>query len=122
LKNTPSQAAPGAALVPLCELGALDEEEVEMVQIEGQPPLAVYNLGGQYFVTADTCSHGSASLADGLVTDGEIECPYHGGRFNIRTGEATLPPCSEPIDVYPTEVTNGWVCARLVPATPASEE
>jgi nitrite reductase/ring-hydroxylating ferredoxin subunit len=43
----------------------------------------------------------------------EIECPYHSGRFDIRTGEATLRPCVDPLAVYPANVRGTSIFARL---------
>lgn len=40
----------------------------------------------------DTCTHTCGSLSEGYIEGDEIECPLHGGRFNIRTGDARCPP------------------------------
>ena len=81
---------------------------------DGHPAIAVFRLGGAFHATADTCTHGAASLCDGHVEDGQVECPWHAGRFDIRTGEATASPCTEPLRVYRTRLVDGQVQA-LVP-------
>jgi nitrite reductase/ring-hydroxylating ferredoxin subunit len=90
-----------SALTRICESDAVADGEVLRVEIEGLPALAVYNVEGEYFVTDDTCSHGDASLADGFLEGTEIECPWHSGKFCIRTGRALTFPAVEPIRVYP---------------------
>jgi len=85
------------------------------VVLLGLEPFAVFRDGGAYFVTADTCTHGAASLADGEVIDGEIECPFHHGAFDLRTGEATQPPCTVPLRIYPCEVRDGVVYIQIPP-------
>jgi nitrite reductase/ring-hydroxylating ferredoxin subunit len=71
--------------------------------------LAVFNIEGEFYVTDDHCTHGPGSLSEGHV-DGEIvECNFHGGQFNIRTGGVVLPPCTVPVKTYPTSVRDGKV-------------
>jgi len=71
--------------------------------------LAVYNVDGEFFVTDDACTHGPGSLGEGYVDGDVVECNFHGGQFNIRTGEVVAPPCMEPVKTYPARVENGMV-------------
>jgi biphenyl 2,3-dioxygenase ferredoxin component len=50
--------------------------------------VAVLNLDGEFFVTDDACTHGPGSLDEGYVDGDVVECNFHGGQFNIRTGES----------------------------------
>jgi nitrite reductase/ring-hydroxylating ferredoxin subunit len=71
--------------------------------------LAVFNLGGQFYVTDDACTHGPGSLSEGYVEDDVVECNFHNGQFNIRTGEVVAPPCMVPVKTYPAVVEDGGV-------------
>ena len=71
--------------------------------------VAVFNLDGEFFVTDDACTHGPGSRGEGYVDGDVVECNFHGGQFNIRTGEVISPPCMIPIKTYPTRVENGKV-------------
>ena len=71
--------------------------------------VAVFNVDGEYFVTDDLCTHGPGSLSEGYIEDDVIECNFHNGQFNIRTGEVVAPPCMVPIKTYKTMVENGRV-------------
>jgi len=71
--------------------------------------VAVFNLDGEYFVTDDACTHGPGSLGEGYVDGDVVECNFHGGQFNIRTGEVVAPPCMEPVKTYRARVENGMV-------------
>ena len=71
--------------------------------------VAVFNLDGEYFVTDDACTHGPGSLGEGYVDGDVVECNFHGGQFNIRTGEVVAPPCWEPIKTYRVRIENGMV-------------
>ena len=71
--------------------------------------LAVFNVEGEYFVTDDLCTHGPGSLADGYIDGDVVECNFHNGQFNIKTGEVVAPPCMVPMKIYKTAVENGRV-------------
>jgi nitrite reductase/ring-hydroxylating ferredoxin subunit len=71
--------------------------------------LAVFNVDGEFFVTDDACTHGPGSLSEGNVEGDVVECNFHGGQFNIRTGEVVSPPCMVPIKTYPATVVDGKV-------------
>lgn len=81
----------------------------------GQQFIALYRLTGEEFhATDDICTHGQAFLSDGWVTDEcTIECPLHGGCFDIRTGKAVEPPVDVDIPTFPVRVENGEVLLTL---------
>jgi len=83
------------------------------VQIDGLPILAVYRLSDGVYVTDATCTHGDAPLTDGYLEDDEIECPYHGGRFCVRTGRPTAFPATEALRTYPARVESGAVIIEV---------
>jgi nitrite reductase/ring-hydroxylating ferredoxin subunit len=99
-------------LRPLCKVADVAPGSVMRVALEGLPPLAVFNLEGRFYVTDDTCTHGKASLAEGYVEGAAIECPWHGGRFDIASGQPTCLPAVEPITTYATTVVGDEVCIR----------
>mgnify|MGYP000276926876 CR=1 FL=1 len=68
------------------------------------PPLSVYAVDGEFDVSVDTCTQCMASRADGDLEGEEIQRPFHGGAFSIKTGEATEFPCSDPLKTYQVSV------------------
>ncbi|WP_037062605.1 non-heme iron oxygenase ferredoxin subunit [Pseudonocardia acaciae] len=89
----------------LCKLADFDEEyPIVRAEVPGFPPLAVYRVGAEVYCTDDTCSHGQASLSEGDLEDHTVICPFHGGEFDVRTGEATGRPCFLAIGSYPVAV------------------
>ena len=78
--------------------------------------IALFAVDGEVFATDNLCTHGHARLCDGFVEGHEIECPHHQGRFDLRTGDATLAPCTEAIKVWPVKVEGGRVFLDLTPA------
>ncbi|HEX4943080.1 MAG TPA: non-heme iron oxygenase ferredoxin subunit [Usitatibacteraceae bacterium] len=96
-------------LLQLCPAGDVPEGGALKVERDGLI-LAVFNLGGRYFVTDDACTHGPGSLSEGEI-DGEIvECNFHNGAFHIPTGRVEAPPCMVPLKTYATRVVDGQVC------------
>jgi len=82
------------------------------VEIE-DVPVALWNVDGEYFATADTCSHEEASLSEGDLWGEVIECPLHGAQFDVRTGAVLSLPAVFPIATYPVKVEGdslyvGW--------------
>jgi nitrite reductase/ring-hydroxylating ferredoxin subunit len=75
----------------------------------GERALAVFNLDGEFYVTDDACTHGPGLLSEGFIEGDVIECNFHNGQFNIKTGEVVAPPCMVPIKTYKTIVENGRV-------------
>ena len=76
-------------------------------------PIALYNVNGALHATQAFCTHGNAELVEGFIEDGEIICPFHGGRFDIASGRPTALPCEVPLVVYETRVGAGKLFVRL---------
>jgi nitrite reductase/ring-hydroxylating ferredoxin subunit len=75
--------------------------------------LAVFNIDGEFYVTDDHCTHGPGSLSEGYIEGDIVECNFHQGQFNIRTGEVVLPPCFVPVKTYPASVRDGKVTIEV---------
>jgi nitrite reductase/ring-hydroxylating ferredoxin subunit len=92
----------------LCQAADVADGTALKVETEGLI-LAVFNVEGEYYVLDDTCTHGPGSLSEGYIEGDVVECNFHNGQFNIRTGEVVLPPCMIPMKTYPTRVEDGKV-------------
>src|SRR3982074_3701473 len=71
--------------------------------------LAVLNIDGVFYVTDDQCTHGPGSLSEGYIESDVVECNFHNGQFNIKTGEVVSPRGMIPIKTYRTVVEDGRV-------------
>ena len=89
--------------IQVCKTGDVLEGSAIRVETEGLI-LAVFNLSGAFYTTDDTCTHGPGSLSEGAILGDVIECDFHNGSFNIKTGEVVDPPCMIPLKTYPTTV------------------
>lgn len=102
----------GDNLFFLCKTTDLGPGSVLKVE-RPEGALAVYNLDGEFFATEDRCTHGLASLSEGDIIDGEIECNMHFGSFDIRTGQPGQAPCSIAVKTYKVEVRGDDVFAVI---------
>jgi naphthalene 1,2-dioxygenase system ferredoxin subunit len=73
------------------------------VEVEGQEILLA-RVGGTIYGIEAICNHGYAYLEEGGLEGFNVVCPLHDGCFDIRTGQPTVPPCSEPIRSYPIRI------------------
>lgn len=94
------------------EWAEVQAREVLPVSTDGHD-LALYSHEGTVWCTANQCSHGQAWLSEGFLIDGEIECPLHQGRFDIRTGLPTCEPACEAVRHYPVRIEDGRVFVEL---------
>jgi biphenyl 2,3-dioxygenase ferredoxin component len=94
--------------IRVCAVGEVASGEALKVETHGLV-LAVFNLEGTFYVTDDACTHGPGSLSEGFVDGDCVECNFHQGVFNIRTGAVVQPPCVVPIRTYRTVTEDGEV-------------
>ena len=92
--------------VVVARLADLPEGSTRQVEVDGAP-VCLYNVGGQVCATQDSCTHAHASLADGWLEDGVIECPLHQATFDVRTGKVLSAPATEDLRVYAVDVDGG---------------
>lgn len=105
------QARQRTSWIDVASANELSEGGTLRVLLNGEP-VCLYRIGETIHATHDTCTHGQASLADGLVQGEIIECPLHQGRFHIPTGKAVGVPCTEDIRVYAVKVENGSILLK----------
>lgn len=79
---------------------------------DGDTPILVVNLDGDFYAVEDKCTHEDFELSAGPVDGHEIECTLHGARFDLRTGEALCAPAYSPVAKFPVKVEDGAVWTR----------
>lgn len=92
-----------------------EDEDVEQLKV-GALAIAVYRAKGQFYATQDLCTHEHAYLSDGVVIDCIVECPFHQGRFDVRTGKAMGAPVIVPLKTYPVKAVDGRLYVQVSPA------
>jgi NADPH-dependent 2,4-dienoyl-CoA reductase/sulfur reductase-like enzyme/nitrite reductase/ring-hydroxylating ferredoxin subunit len=78
----------------------------------GEDAVLVARRGDAYFAIGATCTHYSGPLAEGLLVDDTVRCPWHHARFSLRTGEAIGAPAFNSVGCWRVEVRDGKLFVR----------
>ncbi len=114
--------APGHAdrFVPVAPVQRLDHAEALRVEVNGYV-MAVVRVNNTVYAVQDFCTHRFGPLSDGRFSAGELECPWHGSRFDVKTGQVTGGPAKEPLKTFEARVVDGMIQVK-VPVEPPSPE
>ncbi len=82
----------------------ISERSAKLVKI-GDRRIALFNVAGQFFAIDNACPHADGPLSEGEIEGDEVECPWHGSRFNIKTGAVTAEPAGKNVRTYNLRVT-----------------
>ena len=82
----------------------LADQQAKVVELEGQK-IALFRLDGAFYAVSDTCTHRGGPLSEGTVEGTEVTCPWHGAKFDLRTGAVLGPPARQGVRGYPVRVT-----------------
>ena len=107
----PAQTPPGDGDVVACTLDDLPPGEV--VRLDLDVPVAVFNVEGELYAIDDTCTHAEASLSEGEVWECAVECPLHAAEFDLATGRPSGPPAIRPVRTHAVSVVDGDVVVHV---------
>lgn len=98
--------------VTVAKVGEIAEGSCKIVRVDDQS-VAVFLVDGKYFAIDDICTHDGGPLAEGPLEGHVVECPRHGARFDVRTGEVLAPPATVPVPTYTVRISGdeiqiGW--------------
>ncbi len=103
-------------MIRVCSMEDVPKGGALAVSAEGVQIAVVHGEDDQFYAIYDECSHAEVPLSEGDVDGHTVECWLHGSRFDLRTGEPTGLPATEPVPVYPVEVRDGDVYLSLEPS------
>jgi 3-phenylpropionate/trans-cinnamate dioxygenase ferredoxin subunit len=88
----------------------LSPDTIKLVKV-GEFDIALCRCGDNFYALGNTCSHQEAPLNEGSIIDGQLECPWHGARFDLKTGAATCLPAVAGVPTYEVELRGDevWV-------------
>lgn len=89
--------------VKVGKISDVSEGQMMLVESEGERIL-LSNVDGEFYAIGEVCTHVGGPLSEGTVEKDEVECPWHGSRFNLKTGENTDPPADEPVARYAVRI------------------
>lgn len=74
--------------------------------------VCVVNIEGHYYAIGNVCTHEGGPLNEGTLEGYDVECPWHGSKFDVRSGNVTEPPAELPVQSYEVKVEDGDVLIR----------
>ncbi len=86
----------------------LEDQQAKLVEVEGQK-IALFRAGEAFYALSDTCTHRGGPLSEGTVEGAEVTCPWHGARFDIKTGAVLGPPAGREVRSYSVRLTGADV-------------
>ena len=91
------------AFVKAARVSDIPPGRIRVVELE-EEDVALCNVDGEIYAVANVCTHDGGPLGDGYLLGDEIECPRHGARFNVRTGEVKSLPAIMPIPTLEVKI------------------
>lgn len=95
----------------VCSLARLMDGEPHGVKL-GEQNVALYKVDDKVFATDNVCSHAFALLSDGFLDGHVIECPLHGGMFNVQSGRCEAGGYND-IRTFQVDLRDGEVYVNL---------
>ena len=65
--------------------------------------VGLFNIDGKFYAISDVCTHDGGPLVEGELEGEMIICPRHGARFNVKTGQQTMPAFA-PVPLYQVKI------------------
>jgi NADPH-dependent 2,4-dienoyl-CoA reductase/sulfur reductase-like enzyme/nitrite reductase/ring-hydroxylating ferredoxin subunit len=78
----------------------------------GDAPVLLVQIGADVVAIDALCSHYHGPLAEGLVVDETVRCPWHHACFNLRTGEAVRAPALSALATWQVEQVQDRIVVR----------
>ena len=97
--------------VKVADTKDIPRSQLKEVEVGGEN-ICIVNVEGKYFAIGSVCTHEGGPLADGTLEGYEVECPWHGSKFDVRTGEVTNPPADTPEPVYEVKVEGNNILVK----------
>src|SRR6185503_16727721 len=95
--------------VPVAREGDIPCGEVRVVDADGKSLALGHCADGTWGAIDNVCTHDGGTLGEGELEDCLVECPRHGARFDLSTGEVKALPAVFPVNAYPVRIVDGEV-------------
>jgi glycine betaine catabolism B len=101
----------GEDLVKIGGTKDIQSSQMKAVDVNGER-ICVANVEGKYYAIGNVCTHMGGPLAEGKLEGFEVECPWHGSKFDIRTGKVVRPPAMREEPTYEVKVEDNNVLIK----------
>ena len=103
-------------MIKVCAVEDIEPGTAVSAEIDGVQVAVVRTVDGEVFAVHDECSHASVPLSEGEIEGCTLECWLHGSRFDLRTGEPTGLPATEPVATFAVEIRDGDLYVSTTPS------
>ena len=93
-----------AGFEKVAEIDELSPGKMKSVRVGGEE-LLLANVDGNIYALSDTCTHMGGTLSDGELDGEQVQCPLHGAKFNVVTGEVLDPPARQGVQAYEVRIS-----------------
>ncbi|MFZ0896430.1 MAG: non-heme iron oxygenase ferredoxin subunit [Candidatus Nitrosopolaris sp.] len=97
--------------VKIADTKDIQSSQMKAVEVAGEK-ICVANIEGKYYAIGNVCTHVGGPLAEGTLEGYEVECPWHGSKFDVRTGKPTRPPATRSEPTYELKVDGNNILIR----------
>jgi glycine betaine catabolism B len=97
--------------VKVAETKDAQASQMIAVEVNGEK-VCIANVEGRYYAIGNVCTHMGGPLAEGKLEEHVVQCPWHGSRFDIRTGEVVRPPAIRPEPTYEVKEENNNILIK----------
>jgi nitrite reductase/ring-hydroxylating ferredoxin subunit len=97
--------------VKVAETKDIAPSNMKGIDLAGEK-VCIANIEGNYYAIGNVCTHMGGPLADGKLEGYEIQCPWHGSKFDVRTGEPTKPPARRAVPTYEVRIEDDNILVR----------
>ena len=101
----------GEDFVKVAETKDIQASQMMVVEVNGEK-VCLSNVKGKYYAIGNVCTHMGGPLAEGKLEEYIVQCPWHGSRFDIRSGEVVTPPAMRPEPTYGVRVENNSILIK----------
>jgi nitrite reductase/ring-hydroxylating ferredoxin subunit len=101
-----------AMFVKVARVDEVPPGKMKTVSVNGQP-VVLANVGGTIYALGGICSHADGPLGRGKLLGAVVECPFHGGQFEVSSGKAVTPPATDDVATFAVQIEGDdiWVAS-----------
>ena len=97
--------------VKIAESKDIGPSTMKAVDVAGEK-VCIINIEGNYYAIGNVCTHMGGPLNEGTLEGFEVQCPWHGSKFDVRTGEPTKPPARLAVSSYEVKIQDNNILVR----------
>jgi 3-phenylpropionate/trans-cinnamate dioxygenase ferredoxin component len=100
--------------IKVAQLDELEEDTLYPIDVDGEP-ICLTKVAGTVYAFTDNCTHISGPLNQGEFVDCVVTCPWHGARFDVRSGTVLRGPARQNLYIYTVKIEDDAVFIDLPP-------